>query len=261
MSWKIGHPIKRDGTNQLQRLLDALRPENNPVDDRRVEDLLLFIYRLADQFAYYNEGNVPEGGWQTFFSALQDANGQVTLASIRQYLAKAAGNQDNPVFLSILLAFLGMYEHLRQDINALTGQHLDFYFEQVLGFRRQPPTPDEVHVLFELAPQATQQLLPAGTALKAGNDGSGKPLIYVTNRDIVVNKAKLAAIKTALITPDGGVFAAEVANSADGLGAPLETSPPGWPLFGDPDFMQPSAVGFASHPRCCCWKRGNGRLP
>jgi hypothetical protein len=245
MSWKIGHPIKRDGTNQLQRLLDALRPENNPVDDRRVEDLLLFIYRLADQFAYYNEGNVPEGGWQTFFSALQDANGQVTLASIRQYLAKAAGNQDNPVFLSILLAFLGMYEHLRQDINALTGQHLDFYFEQVLGFRRQPPTPDEVHVLFELAPQATQQLLPAGTALKAGNDGSGKPLIYVTNRDIVVNKAKLAAIKTALITPDGGVFAAEVANSADGLGAPLETSPPGWPLFGDPDFMQPSAVGFA----------------
>lgn len=245
MSWKIGHPIRRDGTNQLQRLLEALRPENNPVDDRRVEDLLYFVYRLADQFAYYNENNDADGDWQVFFAALQDENKQITPASIRQYLTRAAQHPDNPVFMAILLAFLGMYEHLQQDINALTGQHLDFYFEQVLGFRRLPPTPDEAHVLLELSPQAAPHRLPAGTALKAGNDNLGRPLTYVTNRDIVVNRAKLAAIKTAMIADDGRVFAADTANSADGLGAPLDAERPYWPLFGDPVFMQPAGLGLA----------------
>ena len=246
MSWKVGHPIKRDGTNQMQRLLDALQPERNPVDDRQVEDLLLFIYRLADQFAFYNERNVADGDWTAFFAALRDSGtGQVSIESIRRYLSKAEHHSENSVFLSILLAFLQIFGHLQQDINTLTKKHLDFYYEQVLGFRRLPPVPDEVHVLLELAPHIRQHLLPAGTTLKAGKDALGKPLTYVTNRDIVVNKAKLSAIKTALITPEGRVYAAEVANSADGLGAPIEAALPKWPLFGDPDSMQASAIGLA----------------
>jgi len=252
MSWRVGHPIKRDGTNQLQRLLDALRPERNPVDGRRVEDLLLFIYCLADQFAFYNERNEwnpkveEDGNWTAFFAALRDSStGQVTTESIRLYLSKAEQHSDNPVFLSILLAFLHLFGHLQKDANTLTQKHLDFYYEQVLGFRRLPPVPDEVHVLLELAPHIRQHPLPAGTALKAGKDALGKPLTYVTNRDIVVNKAKLSAIKTALITTEGRVFAAEMANSADGLGAPIESTPLKWPLFGDPNSMQASAIGLA----------------
>ena len=246
MSWKVGHPVKRDGTNQQQRLLDSLRPERNPVDDRREEDLLYFIYRLADQFVYYNENNIAEeGGWKTFFRELQDDKAEVTLESIRQYLTRAEQSADTPIFLTILMAFLKMFGHLQQDINTITQKHLDFYYEQVLGFRRLPPVPDEAHVLIELAPHINQYLLPVGTALKAGKDALGKPLIYSTNREIVVNKAKLKAIKTTLLTDEGQVFSAEVANSADGKGAPLEGTPGKWPLFGDPNFMQPDGAGLA----------------
>ncbi|MBK9337424.1 MAG: baseplate J/gp47 family protein [Lewinellaceae bacterium] len=245
MSWEVGHPIKRDGTNQLQRLLDALRPERHPVDGRGIEDLLLFISRMAEQVAYYNDGHRLDGDWLAFFSTLQDTNGVVTPDSIRQYLAGAEQRQDNGPFMTILLTFLRLYGYLQQDINTLTQKHLEFYYQQVLGFRRLPAHPDEVHVHFELAPHAGPCLLPAGTALKAGNDADGKPLLYVTNRDIVVGKARLAAIKTHLLDNDGRLFAAEVANSADGLGAPLEGVWPKWPLFGAPDFMQPAAAGFA----------------
>lgn len=249
MSWKIGHPIKRDGTNQQQRLPDALRPEYNPVDDRRAEDLIFFIYRLADQFVYYNENNVAEmeddDGWKTFFTALQDRNGAVTPASIRQYLARTEQRADNSVFMTILLAFLKMFGYVQQDLNTLTQKHLDFYYGQVLGFRRLPPTPDEVHVFFELAPLVRRHYIPAGTALKAGNDNLGKPLTYVTNREIVVNKARLDSIKTSLVTPDGNIYAAKIANSADGRGAPLEGTAPKWPIFGHPDHMQTSTAGFA----------------
>lgn len=245
MSWQIGHPIPRDGANQLQRLLDALRPERNPIDDRRTEDLLLFLCRLADQFAYYDERNELDGNWQAFFEDLKNAEGEVSVESVRDYLNRTELRQDNSTFLSILLAFLQMFGHLQQDINTLTQKHLDFYYEQVLGFRRLPPKPDEAHVIFELAPHLQQHRLPAGTALKAGNDALGKPLTYHTKNEIVLNQAKLTDIKTVLVTEEGYIYAAEKADSADGMGAPLEGAVKKWPLFGDPAYMQPAAVGFA----------------
>ena len=245
MSWQIGHPIQRDGTSQSQRLLDALRPERNPIDARRTEDLLLFLYRMAGQFAYYNENNRADGHWQAFFEELKDGDTEVTLESIRRYLAKALEKQDNSSFMSILLAFLQLFGYVQQDINGLTQKHLDYYYEQVLGFRRLPPRPDEVHVVLELAPHVQQHLLPAGTTLEAGKDTLGNPLSYVTNREIVLNKAKLGAIKTILVDADGAIYAAETANSADGQGAPLEGEPARWPTFGHPANMQLSTVGFA----------------
>jgi hypothetical protein len=245
MSWQIGHPIPRDGANQLQRLLDALRPERNPIDDRRTEDLLLFLYRLARQFAFYNEYHEVHGDWQAFFDELKNREGEVNIDSIRNYLEKAQRRQDNSTFLSILLAFLQMFGHLQADINGLTQKHLDFYYEQALGFRRLPHRPDEAHVVFELAPHLQRHRLPAGTALKAGVDELGNPLTYITQREVVLNQAKLTDIKTMLVTEEGRVYAAEKADSADGMGAPLEDAVKKWPLFGDPAHMQPAPVGFA----------------
>ena len=247
MAWEVGHRIQRDGTSQPQRLLKALLPENSPIDARREEDLLYFLYQMADQFAYYNHRNEWEGQWQEFFSEFgiqQGESKEESLAKIRTYLQKARQRHDNSVFMTILLTFLKLFRHLQNDINQLTQKHLEFYYEKVLDFRRLPPKPDEVHVLFELAPHLKQHRLPAGTALRAGKDALGRPLTYVTNREIVVNQAKLGAIKTVLVNDDG-IYAAEVANSADGLGAPLEGNPPMWPTFGDPMHMQRSTVGFA----------------
>ncbi|MCB9292311.1 MAG: baseplate J/gp47 family protein [Lewinellaceae bacterium] len=246
MSWQIGHPIQRDGTSQPQRLPDALRPERNPIDARRTEDLLLFLYKLSEQFAYYNEHNQVDGHWQPFFDELKDGDEEANLNSIRRYLAKAEQRQDNSAFMSILLAFLQMFGHVQQDINSLTKKHLDFYYEKVLGFQRLPPSADVVHLLFELSPQAGQHRISAGTALKAGNDALGNPLTYLTSREIIVNKARLSDIKTTLAEAESGrIYAAEVANSADGLGTPLEGESQSWPIFGHPANMQPGTVGFA----------------
>lgn len=248
MAWEVGHPINKDGTNQTQRLPDALRPEQNPVDGRHLEDHLLLLSKLATQYHYYNEQNQTEGTWEEFFAALQatgDGQSSISIDSIKAYLTRAESRADNSVFMSLLLAFFQMYSHVQQDINALTQKHLDFYFKQALGFQTLPATPDKVHVLFELAPHAQQLFLPAGTALNAGKDAVGKALIYTSERDIVLNRAQLSAIKTTLLSPDGRVFAAAKANSSDGLGAALNPDLPQWPLFGDPEWMQAAEVGFA----------------
>ena len=244
MPWEVGHRIQRDGTSQPERVPRALIPENNPVDARQEEDLLLFLYRIADQFAYYNTRNELDGDWRAFFAEMADAEGNVTLESIRAFLGRVRQRRDNPAFLTILLAFLKLFRHVQADINTLTRKHLEFYFEKVLDFRRLPARPDEVHVLFELAPHVPHHRIAAGTALKAGKDALGRPLTYTTNREIIVNQTQLAAIKTVLVN-DAGIYAAEVANSADGLGASLEGDSPKWATFGDPTMMQRSTVGFA----------------
>jgi hypothetical protein len=253
MAWEVGHPVNRDGTNQAQRLQDALRPELNPVDGRRAEDFLLFLANMAAEFNFYNDQNQldDDNDWKNFFLPLAhkpnppEEEPSITIESIRAYLSTAERRADNSIFLTLLLAFLQMYGHVQRDLNGLTQKHLNFFYRQVLGFQSLPAKPDKVHVLFELAPHVRQHHLPAGTALSAGNDAAGKPLVYAIERDIVLNQAKVAALKTTLVSPEGRVYASEKADSADGLGAPLNPDLPQWPLFGDPEQMQAAQVGFA----------------
>ncbi|PTQ91918.1 baseplate J-like protein [Nitrosomonas nitrosa] len=246
MAWKVGHPVKRDGASQRQRFPPMLSPEQVPVDARPPEELLAMLYRIAGQFSYYDLNDQVDGTFQAFFpDAFLNEKGLLSVDSIRDYLTAASQKRDNGPFMTILLAFLHLYRYLQADINRLSGEHLKYYYEQVLRFQRRPPQPDRVHVLFELSPQVNQHYLPAGTELKAGKDNLGKPLHYVTDRDIVVNRARIAQLKTILVEPTGRIYAAEVANSADGLGAPLVSAPPAWPAFGHPSMMQLSTVGFA----------------
>ena len=70
MAWEVGHPLRRDGTSQ--RLLDLLRPENVPIDNRLPQDLMLFLSKLAPEFVYYNFQNQPDGDWQDFFKSLEN---------------------------------------------------------------------------------------------------------------------------------------------------------------------------------------------
>jgi hypothetical protein len=60
------NPLQRDGTNQNQRLLDALNPEKILIDDRDAGDLLKYAIDFAGLIRYYNNQNFPDGNWVTF---------------------------------------------------------------------------------------------------------------------------------------------------------------------------------------------------
>ena len=46
--------VSRDGSGQLSRYLKALDPTYAPVDDRSIEDLLVFTKRYANQIRFYD---------------------------------------------------------------------------------------------------------------------------------------------------------------------------------------------------------------
>jgi hypothetical protein len=160
----------------------------------------------------------------------------------------------------LFLAFLDMLAVARRDLNRMTGRHLDLYYRRVLRMAPRAPVPDSVHVLFEPAKGISARLVPQGTSLRAGKDATGKDVVYRVADDIVVNRgrvAELRAIRVNSVNAGGElhqtVFASLVANTADGVGAPLPEGQPAWPPFGPmpypPSAVEPQApfgrIGFA----------------
>ena len=158
----------------------------------------------------------------------------------------------HPPHMALLLAFLQLLEHSRSHLNALSAEHLDFYYRTVLGLSPRGAEGDQVHLLFEIAKRFEDHLVEAGTLLKAGKDASGQELLYATERDLVVNRARIEAergLKTIFVNraTDGtvaNVYAAPDADSLDGLGELIEEDDGKWETFGSAD-MPYAEIGFA----------------
>lgn len=145
---------------------------------------------------------------------------------------------------ALFLAFLRLFEHARAEANTLTGRHLDFYYRNVLRLTEKSAEPGHAHLLLELAKQSEMHEIHAGELFKAGKDDRGSEAFFANDRDVVINQAKVAALKTVYRHGDepvgagtnrtlqgGRLYASPVSNSDDGLGAPLTSADQSWHPF------------------------------
>jgi hypothetical protein len=146
---------------------------------------------------------------------------------------------------ALFLAFLKLMEHARNEINTLTGRHLDFYYKEILQLKEKPAEPGHAHLLIELAKHANDHEIKTGELFKAGTDDLGKDAFFANDRNFVANKAKVADLKTIYRhgdepvgdtagikdTQTGRLYASPIANSDDGLGAELISDDKSWHPF------------------------------
>lgn len=93
-SYTIKNPLRRDGTSQNQRALPSLKPDSFKIDEKTLQDFLVFAQEFAKQIYYYNTENKIRGDWQDFFkydltfilASIQKTNPQVEKDSFQQYL-------------------------------------------------------------------------------------------------------------------------------------------------------------------------------
>lgn len=248
------NPLQRDGTSQAQRLLAALLPSYVSVDERKLEDLVAFTKRFATQVNYFNLADAPDGDWVGFFTK--------TISE----------DQRTEPHYALFIAFLRLFAIAQDDLNTITQRHLDFYYREVLNLQEKPAVPDQVYIIFTLAEQLNNALIAKGKALDAKKDDTGVDLVYDTDKDIVVNQGKVEQLKAVFINrplppdpfdprypnapavypdlipqPDPTLqpppvvgnewrlYASPIANSADGLGADIETTEKRWRTFGRPN--------------------------
>lgn len=124
--------INRDGSGQLSRYLKALDPSYAPVDDRSIEELLVFIKHYAKQIRFYDiQGSNPDDAadqskisWEAFFrSDMAVIAASVALtdnASVKdQYEGQRAALDAQPVF--------EQYKTLFDTISAIAGKIDQWY--------------------------------------------------------------------------------------------------------------------------------------
>lgn len=196
----------------------------------------------------------------SFIGAIQTTKQKVP-EFIEQTLESFSAHEPH---MGLLLTFFKLFNHAQDQINTITGRHLNFYYEKVLQLARHKAIPDQVHLIMELAKHVDSHKIDEGTLFKAGKDVLGKDVLYRVNEEVVLNKAKVAQLKSLFIdkSDQHRIYEKPVANSKDGLGKELGNPSDGWKAFGESQLlneedgnkeykspeeatMQFSSVGFA----------------
>ncbi len=207
-------PTSHDGTSQKGRALPALDPSYAAIDERTNLDMLAFVQAFVERLRYYQATQADQaeqadaigealeeaGDWRAFAT-----HPDLTLADIVAYIeeparftGEAARWLGRPHF-ALLLTFLELLGHARAQLGELTGRHLDYHYSEILRMSPAPAEPDRAAIVVRLANRVGQVLLPAGTALQAGRDSSGAARIYTTERDVIVNRARVAELRSVFV--------------------------------------------------------------
>jgi hypothetical protein len=97
--------------------------------------------------------------------------------------------------ISLLIAFVKAFDHIKEDANNLTKRHLDYYYHDILKQHLRPSEPDQANVYLEPAEHIVKSIIPAGTLLAAGIDPEGMVYTYATDHSVELNQAKITDIK------------------------------------------------------------------
>lgn len=172
---------------------------------------------------------------------------QLSSTHLEQSLTRA----DHPPHIALFISFLKLFLQVQNDLNQMTKRHLDFFYKDVLGLKLKDAVPDKAHLFFELAKNRLEHSLDGGVRFRAGKDVEGNDLFYALDKTSVFNVAKVESLRTLYLekTEDGektiAIKAAAVANSQDGMGAPIEDDEkPTWFTMGSPSTPN-GEIGFA----------------
>lgn len=183
--------------------------------------------------------NIPGStSWRDLILVLNTfSNSRAMLQGLAQtYLDSDLNRQDHPAHSTLIFAFIRAYQTYQIDLNSFTQRHLDFYYQTVLQLLSQPAQPDYVYVSAALAKTCQDFVLKEGSLMNAGQDSSGTSIYFSSIGDTQLSQAQIAQLSTIFVDRDPltakarNIYAAPVANSANGLGAPLNGA--SWPAFG-----------------------------
>ncbi len=196
----MNHLNDHKGTYRNERFPKALHPDYFKLDERFDSDIIEQTAQLALYIKYYNEQNqvdVENGDWKLFFEDIYDyVHKKVNFQQIEEW----EKNRQTPPHLALLLAFVQVFHIAQDELNRLSQRHLEYYYNNILKFERKKAVADKVAVFFEMDKKASIARIPKGTIFDGGNDNNGKKRLYVSDYDVVVNKAEIRQVK--ILTTD-----------------------------------------------------------
>ena len=191
--------LSANGTNQMQRSPGALAEDFVRPDERNAHDILQFLYMLSSQIRFFDLHNNPSGDWRPFLTHFVD---QGIILSLPQLDDLESSRDDWPPHAALLWSFLKIFSIAQADMNGITGKHLSYYYNDVLGLPKKNIVPDKAHVIFTLSKSSSPTLLTSGTLLDAGKFTDGAIRQFSLDHDIVVNQASIESLLSSYTDTD-----------------------------------------------------------
>lgn len=186
--------LPRDGTSRQDRRPDTLDPSTCVLDDRSLAEQLAYIRSLAGLLHWYNDADQKIGTWDRLIG--DDGDALAAYAADPSAYPPELARDLAPAHRILVLVVLRLLGLLRERLNRLPARHREFYQREVLRLRPAPAQPDRVHLLVEPAVAGQGARLPKGSPVTAGRDQSGRELRYVTEHDLFVGRARVAALRS-----------------------------------------------------------------
>lgn len=227
------------GTSRKERAASSLNPSDFRLDGRTLSDLLEEVQEFSKQVVYEEKG--ISTSWEAFFEEALPY-----LKAVENDDFSGTSEKNCPPHLSLFLTFLGLFQSVQKQFNALSKEHLLFFYKKVLDQEKLGILGDKVYVFPQLARNIDQFYLEKGSALVAGKDENKNNIIYKTEKDLFLNKAfvsRVHAIYNGKTSQNPSVY---IFRNLPSLYEGLENTPEGWAPFGDPQILRESAeIGFA----------------
>jgi hypothetical protein len=113
---------------------------------------------------------------------------------VRQLLPQSLRSGGHDPGISLLIAFIQMFQQLLERLNRFGDQRIDFYYQRVLGMQPRPQKPDSAFLVIKPTPAARQIQIDAGTEFLSGVDDEQKDIIYAADSASTLSDARVTAL-------------------------------------------------------------------
>jgi len=136
------------------------------------------------------------------FSAFLGAMSRVQELA-RELLPRSMLTKTHAPAAGLLLAFAQLLSVIQRKLNRFPDRHIEFYYQQCLGFAPRPGRLESVHLVCTRNMRFSELVaLRAGTLLVAGKDAAGGDIEFRADSDLLVTDAKVEKVAMLLLERD-----------------------------------------------------------
>lgn len=228
----------REGISKENRVTTALDPASVQLNDRSIPDMLDATRAIAKEFAYYDVTNNLNGDWQPFFDPVVTAwpdSYLDYLLDLPNEKYDSIEKRDTTPHIALFLTFLALMQKLKGAVNELPARHFNFFIETILQIKARAGIPDKAIVLLELPTDALPTRIDQGSLFLGGKGFDQQDIIYKSEREIIVNQAKITDWRTSFrnISDFSKIYITATPDALNTEADKVVSDDKGWMAFGD----------------------------
>lgn len=230
MSSKQVLDFKGTGQLQNQRALPSLSRQPFQVEQRTFPQWIAYLREMGSHIQFFDIATQqPNGTWRNGLPDEEVAEGLAQLAQGKPVSPEIKALASRPDIAS-LMAYYHMLRYPIAQFQRFSGKHLDYYYQEVLGFNTKPAQPDRAHLVLTLADDAKPITLMKGEQFDGGKDSAGNNLVYEMLGNAQFNHAQVDRVLSISRLNEGGRLL--LTNAVDGAND-LEMPEAGMFSFGE----------------------------